>query len=113
MACKLFFFLALLVCGGVVIVNGAECFENPNPGYSVQQYQQAAQRICNGGFSDFSLDLGQLPHSQFRMVIQAHWDGNSRQHCWYAFNNIISQCVQGAGIGFERWALGLGFQRST
>ncbi|RFU73922.1 hypothetical protein TARUN_8303 [Trichoderma arundinaceum] len=73
----------------------ADCFGSGNPGVSTSDYQQVASQVCNVG-----------PDAVFQVggnVVEAHYEGNAKIHCNDAFNNIISQCIQGSGRNGGQW----------
>ncbi|KAL2822634.1 hypothetical protein BJX63DRAFT_427193 [Aspergillus granulosus] len=94
--------LALLLSAGHAAL-AANCYGSGNPGLSVSDYQEAAAGICNGG-SSINYSFGNTGYPNYNpLQIEASYSGSEKAHCWDAFNNIISQCVQNEGRNGGEW----------
>lgn len=73
----------LLSCVSIfAVTHAAECFGSGNADFSVSDYQNEAQRICNGVSSiDLVVGVTGFP-TAYQKVVHASYSGTAKIHCW-------------------------------
>ncbi|KAN0086407.1 hypothetical protein V8E54_000095 [Elaphomyces granulatus] len=81
----------------------AFCFPNPSTGFSAEQFQVVADRVCGEG-PTYEQQFGTSGYPyDYRMMIYGNYSGTVKLQCKDAFANIISQCVEGQGVNGGLW----------
>lgn len=60
----------------------AICYGNPNPGFSVAQFQEVAAQVCNEG-PNAQQNFGTTPPpTKNLLTIEGSYSGSAKLNCW-------------------------------